>query len=84
VDKEESRGDSKESPHPPIDYQKQRVLAAWKSRWLEQETQSQGKPDYKDQIKRLPDLAILQLHKGLPKAENIQVIAQGQQLKRMK
>jgi hypothetical protein len=50
--------------------EKQKVLAAWKSRWQAQETQRQSRQDYWDQIKRPPDPTILQLHKNLHKAES--------------
>jgi hypothetical protein len=58
--------------HPTrrITTEKQRVLAAWKSRWQTQESQKQGTQDYWDQIKRPPDPAVLQLHKNLHKAES--------------
>jgi hypothetical protein len=41
-----------------------------------QEAQGQGKPDCWDQIKRPPDPAVLQLQKGLQKAEST-IIIQG-------
>jgi hypothetical protein len=39
-----------------------------------QEAQRQGKLDYWDQIKRPPDPAVLQLHKGLWEAESTIII----------
>jgi len=50
--------------------EKQKVLAAWKSRWQAQETQRQSRQDYWDQIKRPPDPTILRLYKNLHKAES--------------
>lgn len=49
--------------------EKQKVLAAWKSRWQAQEA-TRKEQDVWDQVKRPPDPAILKLHKGLRKAES--------------
>jgi hypothetical protein len=68
----ERRAEAIQRNHPTrrLATEKQRVLAAWKSRWLAQESQRQSTPDYWNQIKRPPDPTILQLHKGLRKADS--------------
>jgi hypothetical protein len=54
--------------------EKQKVLVAWSNRWHAQEAQRQS--NYWDQIKRPPDSAVLQLHKGLRKADST-ILIQG-------
>jgi hypothetical protein len=53
--------------------EKQKVLDAWRDRWQTQEDKRK-EPDYWDQVKKPPDPSILQLHKGLRKAESSMLI----------
>src|SRR6202035_854751 len=53
--------------------EKQKVPAAWKNRWQEQEAERKEQ-DVWDQVKRPPDPTILLLHKGLCKAESSMLI----------
>jgi hypothetical protein len=72
--KEREQGIQSSCPTQRAATERQRVLAAWRDRWQAQEAQRQNKPDYWDQIKRQPDQAVLQLHKGLRKAESTIII----------
>ena len=53
--------------------EKQKVLAAWKNRWQEQEAKRKEQ-DFWDQVKRPLDPTILQIHKGLHKAESSMLV----------
>ena len=53
--------------------EKQKVLAAWKNRWQEQEAKRKEQ-DLWDQVKRPLDPTILRLHKGLRKVESSMLI----------
>ena len=74
--KERTEWTQQNHPTRRITTEKQKVIAAWKSRWQAQETQNQGihTQDYWDQIKRPPDPTILQLHRNLQKAESAMLI----------
>ena len=59
---------------PQLTSEKQRTLEAWRIRWREKENQRAQIHSQWDQIKRPPDPKILQLHKGLKKAESSMLI----------